>query len=303
VIVNTVVNAAPPADLSVIVTAAPQPAQVGLNFTYAVLVTNRGPAQATGVLLSDILPDAASVVSITPSQGTATIVNGVVTASLGELPVGATAVLTIVLRPGAAGLLESRADVTADQPDLTIADNFSILDVTAVGDQAPPTVDNQKLIVTRNAISSVVLIFSQALDPASANNPANYRIYALGKNDKLAISKGRELAIASAIYDPVTRSVKITPKKPLAIGFYYQVVANGPGAPGITDLAGNVLDGDRNNLPDGIYQSLIGRGTHNRSIALQEGVTKPKPKPPVKHPVAQPAKPAKHTTINIVVNN
>ena len=303
IVVNTTVNAAPPADLAVFITAAPQPAQVGRTFTYAVLVANHGPALATNVVLTDLLPDAASIVSITPSQGTASVVGGRVTANLGNLPVGATSVVTIVILPGAAGNLESRADVTSDQPDFNIDDNTSISNITAVADQVAPVIVDQKLTVGRRGIAGIVLTFSQALDPVSAADPSNYKIFAIGRNSKLPASRGTEVAIASVVYDPTTRSARITPKTPLAIGSFFRLLANGPGARGITNRTGTVLDGDRNGLPDGIYESLIGRGTHTRPRSLQVGVTTPKP--PKFHRAARfPGGVAgKHTTINIVVNN
>ena len=111
------------------------------------------------------------------------------------------------------------------------------------------------------------------------------------------------MAIASVVYDPTTRSVRITPETPLAIGSFFRLLANGPGARGITNRTGTVLDGDRNGLPDDIYESLIGRGTHTRPRSLQVGVTTPKP-PKFHRAAGLPAGVAgKHTTINIVVNN
>ena len=306
VVVNTTVNAAPPADLYVAVTAAPQPAQVGLPFTYAVLVGNRGPAPATNVVLSDLLPDAATIVSIRPSQGTASESGGVVTANLGNLPVGAVAVLTIVIQPGAPGTLMSRADVTADQPDFNIADNSSSLTVGSVANAVPPLIIVQRLVVAQGEIKAAVLTFDQALDPALANQTDNYRIRDLGGNPRLAPEKGRIVALDSAVYDPTTRSVRITPAKGLKIGHYYSLVVNGPGAPGVVNLNGVVLDGDLNGLPDGIYNSLIGRGTHSRPRKLQLGVVGSAPKVhhrPVRHTVKVPRTPTKPTTVNVVVNN
>lgn len=70
----------------------------------------------------------------------------------------------------------------------------------------------------------------------------------------------------------------------------------------------HVLDGDRNDLADGVYSSLIGRGTHDRPQAMQVGASTPKPpKPrgevaPPKARVAKP-KPPRFTTVNVVVNN
>ncbi len=301
-VVLTTVNAAPPADLAIQITAAPQPEQVGRGFTYEILVSNFGPALATNVAVSGVLADAATLSSVASSQGTASVIGRALTADLGNLPAGATASITLVLVAGAPGSIETYASVTADQPDFNVANNYASLTSTVVADQAPPTVVEQKLVVSGQKITRVVLTFSQALDPILAADTANYRIYDLGKNSNLPVDKGTLVPIIQAVYDPATRSVTLTPRRPLVVGRFYELVANGPGAPGITDTSGNVLDGDLNGLQDGIYQSLIGRGTHSRPYALQVGVPTPKPPKVVHHPPKQAVTPRTRKTTNINVN-
>jgi uncharacterized repeat protein (TIGR01451 family) len=280
------VTPAPATDVAVLVTAAPQPAAVGQPFSYAILVGDPGTASASGVVLTDVLTDAASIVSIKPSQGSYTLVGNILTVNFGNLAIGAQAEVLINLIPGAPGSIVNRASIVSNEPDFNIYNNFSQLATAVVGQALPPAVIDQKLALTGKLITSATLTFNEALDTASAENLANYAVLDLGSNGSLS-AKGPKVAINSAVYDPVTRSVTLTFKKGLSIGRFYKIVVNGPGAPGLVDTSGNVLDGERNGLQNGIYQSLVGRGTTTRPIALQIGVTRPKPvhppKPPAKH--------------------
>ena len=87
------------------------------------------------------------------------------------------------------------------------------------------------------------------------------------------------ISLSSVRYDAGRRTVTLTPNRTLNLGVFYQLTVNGAGAPGVTDTAGNVLDGDRNGLPDGIYESQIGRGTHVRPTRFQRDQVIPLPGP------------------------
>ena len=266
---------APAVDVAVAIEPAPVPAGVGLPFSYLVSVGNPGTAPATGVTLIDILPDAASIGSIKPSQGTYTLAGNVLTVHFGALPVGGLAEVTIGLVPGALGYIVDLASVDADQPEFVINNNYASVATPVAAQAFPPAIIDQKLGVSGNKITSVLLTFNEALDADSANNLANYAILNLGSQGSLSAT-GPKVAIGSVRYNPTTRGVLLTFAQGLSIGRFYKVVVNGPGAPGLVDTAGNVLDGEGNGLQNSIYESLIGRGTTTRPVALQVGVPKPK---------------------------
>ena len=227
---TTVVSSVSPApfiDLGVAISAAPQPAQVGLGFTYNVLVANLGSATATGVTLTNLLPDAATITSIRPSQGTYTLSGGTLTVNVGTLSPGGAELVTIVLTPGAPGTIVDQASVSADQPDYIIANNYTSLATAVVADPSGPVVVEQKLTVVHKTITAVVLTFDKALDPTLASNTANYQILDLGQNGNLAAS-GRPVPIASAVFNAATRSVTLTPQTGLSVGRFYKIVVNGP---------------------------------------------------------------------------
>src|SRR6185295_17272459 len=105
-------------------TAAPDPVFVGSLLTYSIYVTNHGPANATGVTLTDVLPAGVSLVSAVVSQGDfETNIVGTVICNLGNLVAGTGATASIVVRPGTAGAPINSISVLASETDLTLANN------------------------------------------------------------------------------------------------------------------------------------------------------------------------------------
>ena len=99
-------------DLAVTVDDAPDPAQVGTEVTYTVTVTNDGNGTATSVVLTDVPPAGATLVSVQPSQGTCSG-TGPITCQLGSIAGGASATVTVVVRPLRTGTITNAASVTA----------------------------------------------------------------------------------------------------------------------------------------------------------------------------------------------
>jgi uncharacterized delta-60 repeat protein/uncharacterized repeat protein (TIGR01451 family) len=113
----------PGVDLSV-TKSGPATVSIGDRPTYSMTVTNSGPAAATNVSLSDTLSGpAATVVSATTTAGTCTTTAGGATCSLGTLPVGGSATVTIAAEPRATGTLTNQATVSATQTDPVPANN------------------------------------------------------------------------------------------------------------------------------------------------------------------------------------
>jgi uncharacterized repeat protein (TIGR01451 family) len=279
---QTTVSPAPSADLAVAVVALPDPVRVGTPLTYTVYVANTGPGDATGVTLSDELDSGVTFLSATAGQGTVTSSGGTVSANLGTLIAGQIVLVTIVVQPTAIGTMSNTATVQADQPDLVPENNRVTITSQVVEETTPPTVLAQRLLVTRQAITGIVLTFSEPMDPFQAEALNNYSLSHAGSGGLPGAADGAPIPLASARYDPRRRTVTLTPQRPLPVGQFYQLTANGKGASGLTDTSGNVLDGDQNGLPDGIYQTLIGRGTKVRPFTFQRSQLIPIP-PPLPH--------------------
>ena len=120
----TTVNAVNPVtDLAVTLTSTDSSLYVGSVLTYNLSVVNNGPAAATGVTLTDVLPSALSFISATPSQGSVINAGGVVTFNFGSLAVAgsATASLRVTLVLG--GDVVNTVTVTGNESDLNFVNN------------------------------------------------------------------------------------------------------------------------------------------------------------------------------------
>ena len=124
------VTVVPAADLSIAKTDSPDPVTVGKDLSYSLLVSNHGPQDAAGVSVTDALPAGATLVSSSTTvgscSGTATV-----TCDLGTLANGASATVTIVVRPGSAGQLSNTATVSSTTVD-PVAGNDSSTTTTTV---------------------------------------------------------------------------------------------------------------------------------------------------------------------------
>jgi uncharacterized repeat protein (TIGR01451 family) len=123
-------------DLAIGLAGAPNPVLVGQTLSYTVSVTNKGPANATGVLLTNTIPAGMTFISAVPSQGVVTSTLGnVVVASLGGVTNGGRATLTINVTPSFEGTFSATSTVSATQVDPFLANNSAIVS-TVVGPAA-----------------------------------------------------------------------------------------------------------------------------------------------------------------------
>ena len=130
--------AADQADVS-ITKSGPVPSIVATstNIGYTIVVRNAGPASATGVTVTDILPAGTSFVSATsPCSFSA----GAVTCALGTMASGGSTTIALVLTsPGSAGSFDNTATVVSTTPDPNTTNNRSTYTVTASAGAAVPT--------------------------------------------------------------------------------------------------------------------------------------------------------------------
>ncbi len=128
-------DARPPADLSLTISDAPDPATVRGTLTYTAMISNTGPTNATGVTLVADLPTDANFVSangatcIRQGKGKS---NGTLTCAVGTLAAGSSATVTIMVQPTRPGTLSLAADAYADQPDPNRANNRATATTTVI---------------------------------------------------------------------------------------------------------------------------------------------------------------------------
>jgi len=112
------------ADLALRVSQAPNPIDVGQKLTYTLTVRNKGPLDATDVVLTSS-PDKVVLDSVETSQGTCN--EDATSCALGPVASGSTAVVTIVVVPLIAGVLRDPVGVQGAEPDPKYSNNLAVI--------------------------------------------------------------------------------------------------------------------------------------------------------------------------------
>jgi uncharacterized repeat protein (TIGR01451 family) len=233
----------PAADLAVSQAATPDPAGAGQDLTYTVTVSNNGPSPASDVVVTDTLPSGAAFLSaVAGDSGAVTPVGPDLTVSLGALAAGAQRTIIITVRPTGPGLLVNTVSVASSTFEPKAADNSSTLSTMVT---APPAATGGPRVVALHPLvgrrkTQLVLTFSEQLDPTRAADRANYRLVALSGR-RGGSRSNRAIPLASAAYDPASRTVTLTPRGRLPVGRRYQLTVVGTGPSGLTDGAGLAL--------------------------------------------------------------
>jgi uncharacterized repeat protein (TIGR01451 family) len=110
------------ADLAISVSAASSVAEGG-TITYSITITNNGPATASSVTLSDVLPGGTSFGSANFSQGSATFSNGTISGTLGDLAANGTITGTIVLTATEEGSVSNTVSTASSTTDTNTNNN------------------------------------------------------------------------------------------------------------------------------------------------------------------------------------
>lgn len=146
----------PIADLVAAIQDQPDPGAAGTNLTYTITFTNKGPADATGVMLTDRLPQGFAVISVTSTIGVCTNENGLVSCQVGNLANGQGGVVTIVARPSLDGVYTNTAVLAANQLDLTPQDSRA----TAITAIAPVTDLGIQMAASQPALLEQLLVYT-----------------------------------------------------------------------------------------------------------------------------------------------
>ncbi|HKQ36617.1 MAG TPA: Calx-beta domain-containing protein [Verrucomicrobiae bacterium] len=166
----TTVNTAPVADLVISISDSPDPIFAGQDLTYSINITNRGPLNATGVVLSDVLPANVSFVSAVSSRGQCTLASGRVTCNLGVLNSGTAASASIVVRPSLTGKVVNTVSLSANEGDLTPAEASTETTVYPSADVAVFVTESQDPLPLEAVLTYTVSVTNQGPNIARGVN-------------------------------------------------------------------------------------------------------------------------------------
>lgn len=190
--------------------------KVGELITYNIEVSNAGPAEATNVVVTDVLTTGVVFVSATVSTGTLTHGAGTATFNIPSIAAGATVNITLVVFSKNAGTLVNRVTVTSDEVDSNPDNNddtatvvvtplVANLSLTKTPNSGTGTLNEPlvyTLVVTNNGPDSdpsVVitdtlpdgLIFVSGTGTKSTANPIDQTVSVNAVNNKVIIHVGR----------------------------------------------------------------------------------------------------------------
>ena len=142
---------------------------------------------------------------------------------------------------------------------------LTILGFTTSG----PTVLSVQPVLTARGITSVVLTFSEPLDPSRAVNLLNYgySLQAAGKDQRFGTADDLLFGIASATYNASNDSVTLRMANPIHCNSFIRLTINqstdNATVPiGVADTSGNLLDGNYDGRPGGVFTATFARGQH-----------------------------------------
>jgi uncharacterized repeat protein (TIGR01451 family)/gliding motility-associated-like protein len=148
---NVTVNPGAVSDLHISKTVDNANPDVGENVIFTIEVTNNGPSDATGVEVTDILPNGYTFVSANASIGSWSAP----TWTIGNLAIGETETMEITATVLAKGSYSNTASVIADQPDPVGGDEEDVVSINGSDLVITKTMDNNTPGVDENVVFTI----------------------------------------------------------------------------------------------------------------------------------------------------
>ena len=152
-------------DLAITAFDAPDPARAGDTLVFTYLVTNSGPAAASGVVISNRVPANTAPFFAQASQGSCVIADDLVLCALGTLQGGGTASVTVHVIPQESGFLTNTVFISSASNELFLGNNRAS-SVTRVNPRALLLFD---VTVTEGTGVFTNAVFNVRLSSASSN--------------------------------------------------------------------------------------------------------------------------------------
>ena len=137
-------------------------------------------------------------------------------------------------------------------------------------DLSPPTVQDFQWLRNEQGITALELTFSEPLDPITAQNLKNYKLFL----EKTGLTRGssspdaQKIRLQSAVYDAALMTVRLTPRKPLILDRQFRITVRG--ALGVTDRLGNALDGNGDGVGGDPYDLVFAGATSGTLAQVAE---------------------------------
>lgn len=238
-------------DIQQTVVASPGTVLQGAPMTFVMTTRNGGPAQATGVTMTDTLPADIRIISITPSQGTcptapplntSLAAPSTLSCNIGTLNANTQQTVTVVAEPTATGSYSNSASSTSAGVEFDLSNNAASASYTVT----PPQVD-----------LSVIKI--DTIDPVAVNTDFQYAITVTNNGPSRANN-----VVLTENTPPQFTYVGITPSKGTCSGT----------AP-ILCAIGSMAAGETVTLSLTMTASTVGSYVNNASVAADEADTNP----------------------------
>lgn len=160
--VTAVINKS--ADMSIGLTATPNPVVVGKALTYTAVITNKGRSDASNVVLTLAVPSGVNLDSSSPGGCAQT--GNTITCTQATLLSGASLIQTIAVVPSLEGNITSTATISATEIDPDAGNNQATATVTAVKNGA----DVSATLIARNSTGNPVT----DANPVTEGDALNY---------------------------------------------------------------------------------------------------------------------------------
>ena len=118
----------------------------------------------------------------------------------------------------------------------------------------PPVVESLQRFGVHTQPTTFVLTFSTALEPAPAEDVANYRL-----NPIFGHRLGHAIPIKAATYDPIAHTVTLQPAHRVYLFGNYRLEVNGSTPTGVAGATGLLLDGKGNGQPGSDFVTTFGK--------------------------------------------
>lgn len=264
-------------DLVVRATTTPSSATVGSRLAITFTVTN-GSATNTAptVNLTAPLPSGATVAGSSSSQGSTSTANNRLVAAFGALAPGASANVTLLLNPTAAGTLTVAATATSDLPEVDPNTNSVAAVVTVNAASTNPVGSDGPRVVALNRTgfrrqpTTYVATFDGPLETPSATARSNYRLFSAGRDGQLGTQDDVAIGLTRPFYDATNNTVSIRTRRAVSLHRRVTFAINGTAPNGVRGANGQLLDGNNDGQPGGNFTRTfkgVGPGRIRLSVA------------------------------------